>query len=165
MTLTIKLDRNWSSFQLANSTPPLSVTDSAIAPSARIRTLALWHLSSRLRHRPSQAPCHLPLACTVPQQPDPNSTPSRRHRRSMPRVALSIIHAKRCVRGHRRGGQSHLPPHMQAWVLLVLPVLVGVVTPLKNTGSHIDASHSRQPLVKGERLVRYEMNAVMHLSS
>ena len=36
MTLTIKLDRNWNSFQLANSTPPLSVTDSAIAPSARI---------------------------------------------------------------------------------------------------------------------------------
>ena len=32
MTLTIKLDRNWNSFQLANSTPPLSVTDSAIAP-------------------------------------------------------------------------------------------------------------------------------------
>ena len=36
MTLTIKLDRNWSSFQLANSAPPLSVTGSAIAPSARI---------------------------------------------------------------------------------------------------------------------------------
>ena len=31
MTLTIKLDGNWSSFQLANSAPPLSVTDSAIA--------------------------------------------------------------------------------------------------------------------------------------
>ena len=31
----------------------------------------------------------------------------------------------------------------------------------KNWGSHIDASHSRQPLVKGERLVRYEVNAVM----
>jgi hypothetical protein len=31
----------------------------------------------------------------------------------------------------------------------------------KNSGSHIDASHSRQPLVKGERLVRYEVNAVM----
>ena len=36
MTLTIKLDRNWSSFQLANSAPPLSVTDSAIASSARM---------------------------------------------------------------------------------------------------------------------------------
>ena len=34
--LTIKLDGNWSSFQLAISAPPLSVTGSAIAPSARI---------------------------------------------------------------------------------------------------------------------------------
>jgi len=38
MTLTIKLDRNWSSFQLANSAPPLSVTDSALAPSARMHS-------------------------------------------------------------------------------------------------------------------------------
>ena len=38
---------------------------------------------------------------------------------------------------------------------------VGAQRPLKNSGSHIDASHSRQPLVKGERLVRYEVNAVM----
>ena len=30
----------------------------------------------------------------------------------------------------------------------------------KNWCSHIDASLSRQPLVKGERLVRYEVNAV-----
>ena len=36
MTLTIKLDGNWSSFQLANSAPPLSVADSAIAPSAKM---------------------------------------------------------------------------------------------------------------------------------
>ncbi len=34
--LTIKLDGNWSSFQLAISAPPLSVTGSAIAPSARM---------------------------------------------------------------------------------------------------------------------------------
>ena len=46
----------------------------------------------------------------------------------------------------------------------MLPVLiVGTRRSLKNCGSHIDASHSRQPLVKGERLVRYEVNAVMHL--
>ena len=38
---------------------------------------------------------------------------------------------------------------------------VGAPEPCKNSGSHIDASHSRQPLVKGERLVRYEVNAVM----
>ena len=38
---------------------------------------------------------------------------------------------------------------------------VGDQSPRKNYGSHIDASHSRQPLVKGERLVRYEVNAVI----
>ena len=37
MTLTIKLDENWGSFQLAHSAPPLSATDSAIAPSARMQ--------------------------------------------------------------------------------------------------------------------------------
>ena len=37
--------------------------------------------------------------------------------------------------------------------------------PRKNSGSHIDASHSRQPLVKGERLVRNEVNAVMPQAS
>jgi hypothetical protein len=36
MLLTIKLNRNWNSFQLAISAPPLNVTDSAIAPSARM---------------------------------------------------------------------------------------------------------------------------------
>ena len=35
-TLTIQLDRNWNSFQASNSAPPLSVTDSVIAPSARM---------------------------------------------------------------------------------------------------------------------------------
>ena len=38
---------------------------------------------------------------------------------------------------------------------------LGTQSPLKNSVSHIDASLSRQPLVKGERLVRYEVNAVM----
>ena len=36
MTLTIKTDRNWNSLNLANSALPLSVTDRAIAPSARM---------------------------------------------------------------------------------------------------------------------------------
>ena len=40
---------------------------------------------------------------------------------------------------------------------------VGILRSLKKSGSHIDASHSRQPLVKRERLVRYEVNAVMHM--
>ena len=42
MTLTIKLDRNWISFQLANSAPPLSVTDSAIAHFARRAATACY---------------------------------------------------------------------------------------------------------------------------
>ena len=37
-------------------------------------------------------------------------------------------------------------------------------TPRKNWGIHIAAFLSRQPLVKGERLVRYEVNAVMQPS-
>ena len=41
MTLTIKRDGNWSSFQLANSALPLSVTSSAIAPSARMHCCLL----------------------------------------------------------------------------------------------------------------------------
>ncbi len=36
MTLTTRLDRTWNSFKLASSAPPLSVTDSTIAPSARM---------------------------------------------------------------------------------------------------------------------------------
>lgn len=39
--------------------------------------------------------------------------------------------------------------------------MFGAQGPPKNSESHIDASLSRQPLVKGERLVRYEVNAVM----
>ena len=45
-----------------------------------------------------------------------------------------------------------------------LPFVVGAWGLRKNWGSHIDASHSRQPLVKGERLVRHEVNAVMPAS-
>ena len=37
---------------------------------------------------------------------------------------------------------------------------VGAQLP-KNGANHIDAHHSRQPLVKGERLVRYEVHAVI----
>ena len=43
----------------------------------------------------------------------------------------------------------------------IFPLLLDIAV-LKNWWNHIDASHSRQPLVKGERLVRYEVNAVIH---
>ena len=49
MTLTIKLDRNWSSFQLAINTPPLSVTGSVIAPSARMLHLQIWNYERKLQ--------------------------------------------------------------------------------------------------------------------
>ena len=106
MTLTIKLDGNWSSVQLANSAPPLSVTDSAIAPSARM----LFGVRNG-------------------------------------KILLHVFSDSQTMllRGHPLTGYKH----------------VGAVKLPKNCESHIDASHSRQPLVKGERLVRYEVNAVM----
>ena len=54
------------------------------------------------------------------------------------------------------GGRGYYLPDRQAYGSHV----VGA-TPSKKIIIHIDASHSRQPLVKGERLVRYEVNAVM----
>ena len=97
MTLTIKLDGNWSSFQLANSTPPQSVIDRAIAPSARM----------------------------------PRS----------PRARYLAIQARE--RGARIAGYC------------------GNFAFLQKFRTRISAPLSRQPLVKGERLVRYEVNAVM----
>lgn len=121
MTLTIKLDGNWSSFQLANSAPPLSVTDSAIAPSAR--------MVSSVTKRCISPKCAL-FACFVVWLQD---------RKKMLQAPLQ---------------QHEVQWHDLGWD-------VGARRSLKNSGSHIDASHSRQPLVKGERLVRYEVNAVM----
>jgi len=40
MILTIKLDENWNGFQVANTTPPLSVTGIVSARSARIDLVA-----------------------------------------------------------------------------------------------------------------------------
>ena len=65
MTLTIKLDRNWSSFQLANSAPPLSVTGSAIAPSARMLLLAAILMSIKFANKNFDA--------TLTQVPNPSS--------------------------------------------------------------------------------------------
>ena len=68
MTLTIKLDGNWSSFQLANNTPPLSVTGSVIAPSAR--------MSSPPRFIKRYAQCsRAVLFSTTPTTTTPTSQP------------------------------------------------------------------------------------------
>ena len=45
--------------------------------------------------------------------------------------------------------------------LVVLYMLKYFPFPATKSQIHIDVSHSRQPLVKGERLVRYEVNTVM----
>ena len=52
-------------------------------------------------------------------------------------------------------------PTSHPLILFSCFLIVGTRRFPKNCGSHIDASLSRQPLVKGERLVRYEVNAVM----
>ena len=57
MNLTIKLDGNWNSFQPANGAPPLSVTDSAIAPSARILSDALIQRSLHHQSATQLVPC------------------------------------------------------------------------------------------------------------
>ena len=69
MTLTIKLDRNWSSFQLANSAPPLSVTDSAIAPSARIRPYSSRKAHAFFRHSREQLLTGAPGRPPAPLRP------------------------------------------------------------------------------------------------
>ena len=114
MTLTIKLDGNWSSFQLANSAPPLSVT---------VALLPLLQGCSFSSCSPRSYPTH-PL--TFP-------------------FALAFLQLSFTA-------SLHSPPSHSgnSWSIKLR----------KNCESHIDASHSRQPLVKGES---YEVNAVMIL--
>ncbi len=148
MTLTIKLDGNWSSFQLANSAPPLSVTDSAIAPSARIVLVWRRPLGARITRARLRLRCRgLSLGS------------KRRNRyavcgRNRTFVAL-------CPFGRGEKPSQTIPLWLARWSI----AFVGTQGSRKNLGSHIDASLSRQPLVKGERLVRYEVNAVMSLKS
>ena len=54
---------NWSSFQLANSTPPLSVTGSAIAPSARMLQLPLGSPDCGTLARTHGISTHYPREC------------------------------------------------------------------------------------------------------
>ncbi len=83
MTLTIKLDRNWSSFQLANSAPPLSVTDSAIAPSARM-----------VKHR------HM-LASRVISAP-PRTCPETRQAQRVARHTQYTVSSTQCAAHNRQ---------------------------------------------------------------
>ena len=62
-------------------------------------------------------------------------------------------------------GYAHAGPapydNLVVWQWHSMLVIVRAQGPCKNWYSHIDASLSRQPLVKGERLVRFEVNAVI----
>ena len=124
MTLTIKLDRNWNSFQRANSAPPTSATDRDIVPSARM----LCHIAFRqCRCCRGRGACFHDMLC-----------------------------ATSCVCMRLAGGCVWLRACRH-----VLRFLVWARGPLNNSGSHIDASHPWQHVAKGERLARYEVNAVM----
>ena len=113
MTLTIKLDGNWSSFQLANSAPPLSVT---------VALLPLLQGFSFSSCSPRSYPTH-PLTFPFGS----------------------------CLQLSFTASLHNPPSHSgNSWSIKLR----------KNCESHIDASHSRQPLVKGES---YEVNAVMIL--
>ena len=68
-----------------------------------------------------------------------------------------------CVAAAMLAATAGAPEHAVVRLIMLLRIRWGPRGPLKNSGSHIDASLSRQPLVKGERLVRYEVNAVMLL--
>ena len=86
-------------------------------------------------------------------------------------LGASSGHSCLCQSGRQHDGTSEILSGIQKIDLtahlvqmpLTQPIDVGSRSSRKNSNSHIDASHSRQPLVKGERLVRYEVNAVMLL--
>ena len=120
---------NWSSFQLANSAPPLSVTDSAIAPSARM----------------------------------PPAMRAARGTVDLRKAVLFILPWRKRDRAehHLVDQNQHSSVSVDEFPAAFVRFVVGTRRSLKNCISHIDASHSRQPLVKGERLVRYEVNAVI----
>jgi hypothetical protein len=202
MTLTIKLDRNWSSFQLANSAPPLSVTDSAIAPSARMplpwhgggyRSLKLttatpgYRCARKLGLFRRSSPCprtsrHAEACATCKSGSTKRSPHSHCAGQKCQYVAQRITIAEILCKYSRPDLVSAAVPDAEVDDRDPWPVPANgrsrcsrsgaerqVVEhwgarPRKNSEIHIDVSHSRQPLVKGERLVRYEVNTVIRLA-
>jgi len=61
---------------------------------------------------------------------------------------------------HPRADGAYTENKEQTWDTLLILFRILLQDP-KNCESHIDASYSQQPLVKGERLVGYDVNAVM----
>ena len=88
-------------------------------------------------------------------------------RLELPTLRLTASRPNQLSYGSLRDGSScartssHARTRRHAHALRARASLLEPKGLLKKNGIHIDASHSRQPLVKGERLVRYEVNAVM----
>ena len=121
---------NWSSFQLANSAPPLSVTGSAIAPSARM-----------------QVPCRKGRMFSVCIG---NAGSSRR----------SITNcSSACTYTSRTSAQQSRPRAPRLFGFCN----VSGVSHAKIDEVTLNALRTRQSLVKGERLVRTEVRAVLLL--
>ena len=146
MTLTIKLDGNWSSFQLANSTPPLCVTDSAIAPSARMANSSGQAYKAKTVLK--QMPPHV-LCCTACLAGLPVALLA-----GLP-VSLLLLRVL-IVRPKPRSSWSgchssvmFVTPHRHEARVQVMPPVPRNPAPLKNSGSRAPR-HGRHHLMTEE---------------
>ena len=97
LTLTIKLDGNWNSFEVANSAPPLSVADRAIAPSARMR--AKMNMSTDYAFVCSRALCDPCSGNLESHHTELGDTlfPRKDKQKKNQAIALSVTLLRRCA--------------------------------------------------------------------
>ena len=95
----------------------------------------------------------------VQVQSTPHFHDGRRHAKHG--ITKPCLEGWRCVAAAMLEAWAGAASHAAGRLVMLLRISWEPKGSLKNSGSHIDASLSRQPLVKGERLVRYEVNAVM----
>ena len=147
--MTIKLDGNWNSFRLANSVPPLSVSDSAVAPSARMHELRTVQVPSR--NETSKAA---------------QTLRAMEHTSSMPLKAVKVRQQRLLGRGsHETKALSHIhkhTPHTQTSVYAVR-VSYGQAQAFSCTHTKMPTTHilTRRPytLAAGQAL-----HATLHAS-
>ena len=114
--------------------------------------------------KPSTSPRAVRRApCAAPRPPRARVVcASRMHRACVVRASCvhraCIVHA--CMCAHMRAC-ARTCVHAAATAACAAQKSGWGTSPRKNLEIHIDVSHSRQPLVKGERLVRYEVNTVI----
>jgi hypothetical protein len=186
-------DGNWSSFQLAKSTPPQSVIDYAIAPSARIHAEhepRIYHLhvsddSVMVRHkflrfgegRQCEKECKSRLAIASPTQASGCRNPGKNFMTleifQVGRISVVILIRTDTTLDHSQEAEkvcwvlacseTLTTPNQTTLCLRVPHIWLRSVwaEPRKNSEIRNDAPFSRQPLVKGERLVRSESGAAM----